>query len=75
MKTSRSASGITTRKIGVRTPVSRAMNSRIMPYWLIVSKAEAKVSGSRLSRMWMPSSGGIGSRLKTASPMFSVKKT
>ena len=71
-KTSESI-GMTKPKMLLNSPVKIAIKSRIIPYCSSASMADSKLDGNTLLNILLPSSGGIGNKLKMASPTFKVK--
>ena len=63
------------RKMTPSTPVNTAMNSSRKPNLSSASIPDSKLGGNMLASTLLPSSGGIGRRLKTPRATFRMKKT
>src|SRR5206468_10599261 len=68
------AIGMTTLKMILNTPVNIARINRIKPKRSRASNPDSKLGGKMLCKTLLPSSGGIGIRLKTPKATFNVKK-
>src|SRR5215213_742744 len=72
-KTILNAIGMTNLKMLLNSPVKIAIKSKTIPYCSSASMADSKLDGSTLANTLLPSSGGIGNKLKMAKPTFKVK--